>query len=119
MSNSLPQPIAWQSLPFGDKSAFIDWLGQHDLWHRALDHQLAAQGVKPYPSLSLGDGPGDENSDDWHATHQTMHDGEAGGLGLSGSADFSSYNLNDRDEFATWTFLHAQEHERLASAAGI
>ena len=51
--------------------------------------------------------------------HQAIHVGEASGLALSGPADFTAYDLNHRDEFASWTWLHAAEHIRLAVAAGI
>ena len=119
MAFTLPQPTLWQSLPFGDRDAFTDFLGQHALWHFALDQQLRAKvGAKAYPSLSLGDGPIDDGSD-WHLSHQAMHDGEASNLALSASPSFTSYDLNKKDDFAAWTWLHSNEHRRLATSAGI
>ena len=115
----------------------MDFLGRHDLWHRALDVQIRSLGGAPYGTLPLGDGvwtpggllwqvpeeiegrlrfyPGPE----WHAAHQARHDDSASALVISGSPDFASYELEDADEFATWAFLHAQEHIRLRQAAGI
>lgn len=118
MSKSLPQPTLWQSLQFGDKNAFVDFLGQHALWHVAMDHTIRAGLGAPFPSLPLGDGPIDDG-DDWHAAHQAMHEGEASGLALAGPPDFTAYDLNKRDDFATWTWLHALEHVRTGTAAGI
>ena len=119
MPSTLVQPTLWQSLPFKDKDAFVDFLGGHDFWHDALDQLLRAAGAAPYPSLPLGDGPVTDSEGDWHLIHQAMHEGEAAGLALSGPDDFTSYDLNKLDEFSTWTWLHAQEHIRLALAAGL
>ena len=116
---SIIQPQLWQSLPFGDKDAFVDFLGTHALWHAALDHRIRSQGAPPFPTLPLGDGPVAGSEADWHLAHQAVHDGEASGLGLSGSPEFTAYDLDKRDEFASWTWLHAQEHIRLFVAAGL
>ena len=118
MPGNLPRPEMWQSLPFGDRDAFTDFLGQHALWHIALDKQLRVAGGASYPSPPLGDGPGDE-SGDWHIFHDQVHAGEAAALGLSAPASFASYDLDHRDDFATWTWLHGAECIRLAQAAKI
>lgn len=118
MSNSLPDPERWKSLAFGDKDAFVDFLGQHELWHRAVDKVVRAQGGAPFPQLPLGDGPVDDGGD-WHLSHQATHVGEAVGLALSGPPDFTAYDLNKRDDFATWTWTHAQECARILVAAKI
>lgn len=118
MSSALVQPLLWQALPYADKDAFVDFLGSHALWHTALDQLLRAAGAAPYASLPLGDGPIDEGGD-WHQVHQAIHAGEASGLALAGPPDFTAYDLNRRDDFATWTWTHAQEHQRLAAAAGL
>ena len=120
MPGNLPQNELWKSLPFGDKDAFVDFLGQHALWHTALDKVVRAAGGAAYPSLPLGDGPSPtDEGGDWHLAHQAVHDGAAVGLGLSAAPDFTAYDLDHRDEFATWTWLHAQEHQRLRVAAGV
>ena len=118
MPATLPQPQLWQSLPWADRNAFVDFLGAHALWHAALDHLVRAAGAAPYPALPLGDGPIDDGAD-WHLVHQAMHEGEAAGLALAAPPDFTAYDLNHRDEFATWTWTHAAEHLRLGVAAGI
>ena len=118
MAGNLPQPELWKSLPYQDKDAFVDFLGQHGLWHAALDHLVRAASAAPFPALPLGDGPIDDG-DDWHQAHQAMHEGEAAGLALSAPPDFTAYNLNQRDQFSTWAWLHAGEHQRLAAAAGV
>ncbi len=115
---TLPRPGLWQSLPFNDKDALTDFMGAHALWHTALDKVVRAGGGAAYPSRNLGDGPVGDGGD-WHLVHQTMHEGAAAGLGLSESPDFSSYDLTHRDDFATWTWLHAAEHIRLGAAAKI
>ena len=119
MSRTLVQPQLWASLQFGDKDAFTDFLGGHWLWHVALDQLLRAAGAAPYPTLSLGDGPVGNDAGDWHLVHQAMHVGEAAGLALSAPPDFTGYDLNHQDDFATWTWTHAAEHQRLWVAAGL
>ncbi len=113
------QPQLWQSLPWGDKDAFVDFLGAHQLWHTDLDYRVRLFGGAPYPSLPLGDGPVGEDEADWHLVHQAIHDGEAAGLGLSPSPDFTAYDLDKRGEFASWSWLHGAEHIRLLAAVGV
>lgn len=118
LPSGVPQPQLWQSLPFRDHNAFVDFLGQHALWHTDLDHLIRTAGGAPYASLPLGDGPTEDGAD-WHQVHQLIHVGEASGLALAGPPDFTGYDLNQRDQFASWTWLHAQEHIRLLVAAGL
>jgi len=115
---ALVQASLWQSLQFGDKDAFRDFLGQHGLWHDQLDAILRQRGGPPYSSFPLGDGPLGDGGD-WHLTHQDRHEGAASSLGLSAPTDFTAYDLNRRDDFSTWIWIHAQEHIRLAQAAGL
>jgi hypothetical protein len=118
MASTLIQPSLWQSLQYGDQDAFVDFLGGHELWHRQVDVLIRSAGAAPYPSLPLGDGPIGDGGD-WHLVHQVIHRGEAAGLALSEPPDFTAYDLNERDQFASWTWLHAQEHQRLMVAAGL
>src|SRR2546425_370151 len=111
----VPDPLSWSHLTFGDATAWIDFLGQHGLWHRALDVTVRSAGGAPYASLPLGDGGGDA----WHLAHQQAHDGAARALGIAAAPDLQSYDLQDPDQFSTWTFLHSLEHVRVRRAAGI
>ena len=108
-------PHAWAVLQFGDQNAWLDFLGQHALWHRALDVAVRALGGVAYPSLPLGDGGGDA----WHEAHQQAHEGAAASLVIASPIDFRSYDLTDPEAFPTWTYLHAQEHIRLRGVVGI
>ncbi len=108
-------PKLWQSLPFRDTTAWIDFLGQHSRWHQVLAQSIFAKNGKMYRIYPLGDGGGQE----WHLAHQDEHIGAANALGLAAPPDFSSYNLSDPTEFASWVWLHAEEHIRLRTPAGI
>lgn len=108
-------PDSWKQLVFGDETAWIDFLGTHDFWHRQLAAVITTQPVMVMP---LGDGPAGEGAD-WHRVHQEMHVSAAAKLGIAGPPDFQSYDLSDPAQFASWTWQHAQEHIRLRQAAGI
>lgn len=109
-------PRAWEVLPFGDETAFLDFLGAHELQHRQFnDHIVKVLGVTSYPVLPLGDYLGPE----WHDAHQLVHDGTALALGLPAAPDFRSYDFSDRDQWSTYHWLHTLEHVRLRQAAGL
>jgi hypothetical protein len=134
-------PHAWEHLQFREANAFVDFLGQHALWHHALDVRVRQLGGVPYPSLPLGDGGSalsllapeardalDEEQSwerlhalqaSWHTVHQQAHDGAAGALILAEPPDLESYDLTEGDQFVTWIFIHAQEHIRLRVASGL
>jgi hypothetical protein len=115
---SVVSPALWKSLQFGDQNAFVDWLGHHDLWHIALDDVVRRMGGAPYPTLPLGDGPIGDGASDWHFAHQRRHEGLCSGLAIPGPPDFTAYDLNQRDDFNTYTWLHAVESERVMSVLG-
>lgn len=108
----------WQSLQYGDQDAFVDFLGAHQLWHAQVDHHIRAVGAPPYASLPLGDGPIDDGND-WHLVHQRIHEGECSGLLIAGPPDLTAYDLNRRDDFHTWTWIHALDCLRIQRAAGL
>ena len=111
----LVDPQSWQVLPFGDRNAFVDFLGQHGLWHEQFNAMVRRLGGPPFPTMPLGDGPVEEGGD-WHLAHQAVHEGSASGLGLSAPPDFTAYDLNHADEFSTYMWAHAAEHLRLRDA---
>ena len=108
-------PRGWAFLSFGDENAWTDFLGSHALWHIAFDRVVRGLGAGAYAVLPLGDGGGAE----WDEAHQLVHNGVAAALGLTAAPDFRSYDRSDADQFATFSFLHAQEHVRLREAAGV
>ena len=114
----VPSPHAWAVLIFGDQNALVDFLGAHDLSHVALDRTIRAAGGAPYPHLPLGNGPTGDGAD-WMEAHQAAHAGAASSLGIAAAPDLRSYTLNDPEQFASWTWLHAQEHVRINDAAGL
>ena len=113
---AITDPLSWAFLTFGDESSFLDFLGAHDLQHKAFAGTLRhVLGLATYPLLPLGDFTGPE----WHDAHQLVHDGEARVLGLPAAPDFRSYDFSDRDQWASYSYLHAQEHVRIRRAAGL
>lgn len=108
-------PHSFEVLPFGDQTAWIDFLGVHELQHREFASAIRAAGKASYPLLPLGDGGGDE----WHQAHQLVHQGETSSLGIASSPDFTAYDLDDANDFATWTFLHALQHVTIRKQLGL
>ena len=115
--NSVPivDPHSFEVLPYGDRTAWIDFLGQHELQHREFASAIRAAGKASYPLLPLGDGGGDE----WHQAHQLVHQGETSSLGIASSPDFTAYDLDDANDFSTWTFLHALQHVTIRKQLGL
>ncbi len=108
-------PHSWSHLPFGDQTAFVDFLGQHALFHRSLDHTIRLLGGTPYNYLPIGDGGGE----DWLLAVQQAHEGAATALVIAPPPDLTAYDLTDVDQFTTWSYLLALDDVRLRQAAGI
>lgn len=69
--------------------------------------------MKKYP---LGNGRGEPQ---WLDALTKQHADEARALGLIAPPDFSDFNLRDPSEWASFTFLLANDLQRLRSAAGL
>ena len=105
----------WASIPFRNPTAWLDFLGHHALWHRALAETVFRLNGATYRTYPLGDGGGIE----WMHAHQQEHVGANQALSLGSPADLESYDLTDPEDFASWCFVHAQEHRVLRSEAEI
>ena len=113
---SIVDPQSWAFLVYGDQSAFLDFLGTHELQHRQFAYTVTAVlGDPTFPSLPLGDYTGPE----WHDAHQAIHQGLTDSLGIAGPPDFRSYDFEDKDQWAAYMWLHSQEHVRLREAIGV
>ena len=113
---AIADPRSWETLSHGDETSFLDFLGAHALQHRAFEHTIRDVLLLPtYPVLPLGDYTGPE----WHDAHQLVHNGEALALGIAAPPDFRSYDFEDKDQWASFHWLHAQEHVRIRRAAGL
>ena len=92
---ALIQPLLWQGIPFGHPEGLFDFLGQHDLWHRALAEHV--QTVKIIPL---------DNLPEMMDVHDDLHTALNQALGLTPPPDFSLYDIKQR---AGW-ILFAQSH---------
>jgi hypothetical protein len=108
-------PHSWSHLAFGDQTSFIDFLGTHALFHRALDVKVRSLGGAAYNYLPIGDGGGES----WLLAVQQAHQGPSTALGIAAPPDLTAYDLKDPDEFATFCYLLALDDIRLRQAAGI
>jgi len=91
-------------------------VGVLDLYHAALAETISRTtgvAVKKYP---LGNGRGEP---DWLDALTKQHADEAAALGLIGPPSFGDFNLKDASEFASFTFLLANDLQRLRIAAGL
>ena len=95
----------WESVPFGDKDAFLDWNLPHWLTHVAL---ASKTGTALVPLDSLLDDP---------FPLAQLHRDESAKLGLAVNWDFAGYDLKDRNSFYEFMLAHAAHHSQLAQAA--
>lgn len=107
MPCNLFPPVLWQGVPFGDADSFVDFNGQHMLWHRVL---AQATGT---PFLLVDDLRANL------ANNATMHEAVAAKLGLLGPPDLLGYDLNDRASFQLFMQAEGNDVRRLATAMGL
>jgi len=105
---ALISPLLWQAIPFGLPEGMLDFLGQHDLWHRTLAAKAPAVQIVNLDQLP-------EIMD----VHDDIHTALARALHLSPPPDFSLYDIRQRSGWVLFSQSHALEHERLRAATGI
>lgn len=108
-------PTLWSNVPFRAPTAFRDWGGTHALVHQAIA-DTAARASKPYQVYPLGGGVGTKG---WMQAHAQEHINANLALAVSGPANLSDYNLGEREDWDNFHLVHADEHRRLHTAAGI
>lgn len=108
-------PQMWSNLPFGNRTAWRDFVGTHWLWHRAVAEQVRRTTGIGYRVYPIGDGYGSA----WLDAVQQTYTNAAAALGLSPPGDLRSYDLSRAEDFASWTFLLSNEAERIRQAAGV
>lgn len=108
-------PNLWAAVPFQNRTALLDWQGQHALWHQAVADTAAAAGKK-YATYPLGDGVG---TPDWQRVHAQEHVNANLALGISGPPSLTDFDFAKAEDFASFHWTHGQESERLRAAAGV
>lgn len=84
--------------------------------HRQIAAGLLAKGVR-IQDYELDPIPL-QNTGPWLYIHQASHNEFTQALGISGS-DFTSVNLSDAGQVASWVRLHFQEHIEAARKLGL
>lgn len=105
----------FSSTPFDNRTAWLDFLGTHALFHRALADKVHALTGVAYRVYPLGNGGGAE----WLGAVQKTYQNAARALGIGPPPDLESYDLRQPGDFASWCFIIGQESRRLALAAGL
>lgn len=108
-------PAVWSNVPFENRTAWIDFVGSHWLYHRALAEHVARTFAVTYRVYPIGD-PG---ADAWLHAVQETYTNACTALGVSPPGDLSGYDLTDAEDFASFTFLISQTARRLRQAAGL
>lgn len=109
-------PSLLGSTPFNNRTAIVDFAGILELYHQALCETISrnfAVAVVKYP---LGSGRGEP---EWLDALTKQHAAESNAMGLAGPPSFSEFDLKDGAEWASFTFLVANDLERLRRAAGL
>lgn len=119
-------PLLWQSVPYGDRDALLDWLGVHMFWHQALAQNtktqflltddlggawrsLLAQGLTTRDDLRIL--PGEMQR------HTNMHRAVDKALKIAQAFDLNSYDLNQRDSYIAFHSSHSLQHDAERKAA--
>lgn len=113
-STPLMSPLRWLEWPFRDQDAWHDFLWVHEQWHRVLEravHDLTHAGaVVHFPLDDLLTNP---------TGHQQMHDTLADGFSIPRGGDFTTVDFDIEEQFTTWMFTHALDHQRFRLVAGV
>lgn len=105
----------WASLPFRNQTAWVDFIGRLDLYHRVLAAQIHKTTGRTYRTYPLGNGGGTE----WLHAVQKQYQNAANALGVPPVPDLESYDLSKAGDFQSWTFILSQTTRQLALAAGL
>lgn len=108
-------PSLWSSIPPRNPSAWADFLGQFEIWHRALAQTIARTTGRSIYTFPMGDG----GSSEWLSAVQRVYAEATAALGIAGPTDLQSYDLNNPTEFASWAWLVSLESRRVRLAAGL
>lgn len=107
MGVNLPSPLLFQSVPWGDSDAFLDFLGVEMQWHLALARATKTRLVT-LDDLRHNLKP-----------HAQMHDDLATALNLAKASDLVSADLTKREDFEGWMETNALDLDRLRKAANL
>jgi len=107
MSLPLLPTVLWQSVPYGDKDAFLDWELAHWLTHIEVAKKTNTRVV-----------PLDKLRDDAFA-HSLMHRDASSALNLAVDFNFADFDLNDQDSYYDFMLAHSDHHQLLQNTAGL
>jgi hypothetical protein len=108
-------PSLWASVPFNNPTAWEDFTGTLELWHRALSQAIFAKTGKTIGVRPIGNGGGGE----WLSAVQAQYRDAAAALGLPAPPDLQSYDLKQATDFASWTWVVSQQSRTLRVQAGL
>ncbi len=109
-------PTLLAGTPFRNRSAFEDLVGTVSFMHNALIQSTVTLTGIPPTRYALD--PAAPQADLLQAI-QAQHASLAESLGIAQPSDLQSFDLTDATDFASWTFLLADDLTRLRDAAGI
>jgi hypothetical protein len=107
MSYQLLPLTLWESVPFGDPDAFLDWNLPHWLTHVALAAKTKTL-IVPLDELQRDPFP-----------HAQLHQALEAVLGLPAPWDFAGYDLRNKESYNSFMLDHAAAHAQLQQAAGL
>lgn len=99
--------IIYESVPYGDADAFLDFNLVHYLAHIALAQKTGT-------AMMLLD---DLRQNTY--SHALMHKDVSAKLGLAINYDFASYDLTDRNSFNEFMLANSAAHQLLNVATGL
>ena len=126
----LISPLLWQSCPFkaplpdvtggigsvpfgildeadADHTAFFQFLGEHQQWHRELAKVTNTEFLL-FDDLKNN-----------LANHARVHRDLATALGITAVSDLESFDLRDETSWVSFMFLNGQDHQRFQLVTGL
>lgn len=108
-------PSVWSNVPFKNPTAWTDFVGTHYLYHVGLAQHVTLTTGETYRVYPIGDAGG---GDVWQHAVQETYLNACRALGVSPPGELADFDLNDENDFASFTFLISQTARRLREAAG-
>lgn len=110
-------PSLISGVPFRNRTAYSDLSGILFFQHQAIAETISRTLGVAVRLMPLGGA--DITSESFLFALQAQFADECRALFITPPADMQSFDLDDEAEFASWTFLVAEELSRVKSAAGV
>lgn len=104
------------NMRFGDKEAFLVFLGDHAMAHLQYQTAVFAFNGQQIPGFDMAEFG---QQQDWLAEHYEVHRALYSALGLGDAPDLQTVDLGKETQFYDWTQNHQLIHDTIDSFLGL